>query len=103
MADKNKKVKYWHSGVQHWQIINIFLVIYDVIAITFSYFFALWIRFDCSYSHIDENYLKAYIHFIPIYISKKDDRVLEAVWKVQCSLHCCCRKYAFFEAESVWG
>ena len=68
MADKNKKVKYWHTGVQHWQIINVFLVIYDIIAIAFAYFFALWIRFDCSYSHIDENYLKAYIHFIPIYI-----------------------------------
>ena len=68
MKEKPKKVKLWHSGVQHWQIINVFLVIYDIIAIAFAYFFALWVRFDCSYSHIDEVYLKAYIHYIPIHV-----------------------------------
>ncbi|MBR3396790.1 MAG: polysaccharide biosynthesis protein [Lachnospiraceae bacterium] len=69
MSGKNKKVKQWHTGFQHWQFINIFLVIYDIIAIAFSYFFALWIRFDGQYSHISEMYLKAYVHYIPIHIA----------------------------------
>ena len=32
-----------------------------------SYFLALWIRFDCVYSAIPEQYLSAYLHFITIY------------------------------------
>ncbi len=68
MADKQKKTKQWHTGVQHWQIINIFLVIYDIVAIALAYFLALWVRFDCMYSKIDEVYLKAYMKYIPIHI-----------------------------------
>ncbi|MCR5450045.1 MAG: polysaccharide biosynthesis protein [Solobacterium sp.] len=32
-----------------------------------SYFLALWVRFDCLYSAIPENYLSSYLHFITIY------------------------------------
>ena len=66
---KKKKAKQWHNGFQHWQFVNIFLVIYDIIAIAFAYFFALWIRFDGIYTHIEEKYLNAYVRYIPIHIA----------------------------------
>lgn len=51
----------------HWKIITIYLIIFDVIAVNFSYFFALLLRFDLQYSNIPDNYLQAFIHFSPIY------------------------------------
>ena len=51
----------------HWKIITIYLIIFDVIAVNFSYFFALLLRFDLQYSNIPDNYLQAFIHFCPIY------------------------------------
>ncbi len=52
---------------EHWMLIAFFLVIYDVIAVNFSYFAALLLRFDMVYSSIPEEYLTAFIHFTPIY------------------------------------
>lgn len=53
------------------RIINyvaIFLVIYDVIAVNLAYFSALWFRFDCRYSLVENSgYLDEYLKFIPIY------------------------------------
>ena len=43
------------------------LVIYDVVAVNFAYFFALWFRFDCHFSEIPQKYLTAFVHFAPIY------------------------------------
>ena len=54
--------------IQHWKIISAFLVFYDAFVIAFSYFFGLWIRFDCRYSEIPSEYLNAYLNFIGIYI-----------------------------------
>ncbi|MDC7286901.1 polysaccharide biosynthesis protein [Blautia schinkii] len=53
--------------LQHWQIIAVYLLIYDVIAVNAAYFLALWVRFDCMYSHIPKDYLAAYLKFAPIY------------------------------------
>lgn len=58
---KEKKVKHWHK-------ITLLLIAYDVIAIMLSYFVGLWIRFDCRFSMIPEEYFNAYIGFIPIYV-----------------------------------
>lgn len=63
----NKKKKgFFH--VQHWHLITIYLIIYDLVTIAGSYFFALWVRFDCRFSMIEPEYLKSYFRFIPIYL-----------------------------------
>ena len=46
---------------------TILLIIYDIIISVFSYFAALWLRFDCQYTHIPHDYLNAWLGFTPIY------------------------------------
>ncbi|MDO4602360.1 MAG: nucleoside-diphosphate sugar epimerase/dehydratase, partial [Eubacteriales bacterium] len=53
--------------LEHWQIIAMYLAIYDAIAVNVAYFLALWIRFDCRYSEIPEVYLSSYLKFAPWY------------------------------------
>ncbi len=55
------------KGIKHWEIIAIYLVIYDIIAINFSYFAGLWLRFDLHYSHIPKEYFNAFLKFAPFY------------------------------------
>lgn len=62
---KNPKKR---KGIQHWQIVTLYLVIYDVAVIALSYSGALWLRFDCRFRSIPQEYLWAYLKFIPIYI-----------------------------------
>lgn len=52
---------------EHWQVISLYLVLYDIIAVNASYFVALLLRFDFRYSAIPETYLSAYTRFIPLY------------------------------------
>lgn len=52
---------------EHWQIMAVYLMVYDFIAIAASYFFAMWIRFDCRFQSIPEEYLDAYFDTIWIY------------------------------------
>lgn len=44
------------------------LLIYDVLSILFSYFLALWLRFDLSYDSIPKNYHSWYLYTIGPYI-----------------------------------
>ena len=53
--------------IEHWQVINACLIVYDIITINLSYLAALWIRFDCHYSSIPAQYLKAFLDFAPLY------------------------------------
>ena len=53
--------------IEHWKIIAFYLIIYDIVAINFSYFFGLLLRFDLAYSSIPENYLGAFLRFAPFY------------------------------------
>lgn len=53
--------------LQHWQLVALELAVYDIIAVNFSYFFALWLRFDLIYSHIDTVYIEAWKKFAPFY------------------------------------
>lgn len=53
--------------IMHWQLINLALVAYDVMAVNAAYFLALWFRFDCSVSLIEPHFIKAYFQFVPIY------------------------------------
>lgn len=54
--------------IRHWKVIAAGLMIYDAVAIAFSYFFGLWLRFDFRFTTIDTEYLQAYIRFLPAYI-----------------------------------
>ncbi len=52
--------------LEHWMIISAMLMVFDAVAIACSYFFALWLRFDCRYTAIPEQYLASYTGFIGI-------------------------------------
>lgn len=54
--------------IRHWKVIAVGLMCYDALAIAFSYFFGLWLRFDFKFTTIDTEYLQAYIKFLPAYI-----------------------------------
>lgn len=60
--DGNKKLP-----MAHWHKITAVLVIYDVFAILLSYFLALWIRYDCRFTTIPQEYLYAYAKMTPVY------------------------------------
>lgn len=54
-------------GLEHWKVIALYLLIYDIVTINFSYFIGLWLRFDLQYSKIPSEYLMAFIEFAPFY------------------------------------
>ena len=64
MSEKSTRTKF---QLEHWQVITLFLIGYDMVAILASYFGALWIRFDGRYQSIPENYLQMYKSTIWIY------------------------------------
>ena len=47
--------------------VTLYFMLYDLFAVSFAYFFALWIRFDCLYSEIPPLYLYRWLRFLPIY------------------------------------
>ena len=59
--------KLFRNKLEHWQIIALLLVAYDVLMVNGAYFFALWIRFDFSFAEIERDYLQALLWFAPIY------------------------------------
>lgn len=54
-------------GLKKWQLVNFFLVLFDIAAVTCSYFLGLWLRFDCRFSEIPYGALMAWLKFAPIY------------------------------------
>ena len=46
--------------IEHWQMVNILLIGYDVFAVVVSYLLALWLRFDCQISLVPKDYLRSY-------------------------------------------
>ena len=64
---KGKPLRFGKLRIEHWQMISALLMLYDYMAITTSYFLALWLRFDGSYSAIPANYLSYYIRFTFIF------------------------------------
>lgn len=52
---------------EHWHIVAVFLMLYDLAVVIGAYFAALWLRFDCRYSEIPREYLLAWMQFSPIY------------------------------------
>ncbi len=53
--------------LEHWHLISGLLLLYDLVAVNFAYFLALWLRFDCSYTEIPWMYMDTFLHFAPIY------------------------------------
>ena len=53
--------------LQHWVIIAFYLIIYDIVAVNFSWFLGLLLRFDMRFSSIPQNYFNAFIKFAPFY------------------------------------
>ena len=64
MSENAKKMK---KKLEHWEVVSLLLAVYDFLAVTVSYFVALWIRFDCSFNLIEHDYLHAYYRTILIY------------------------------------
>ena len=62
-----RKIEKIGFRLEHWQKVAALLMLYDVIAVNFAYFLALWVRFDCAFSEIEAKYLEAYLKFVPIY------------------------------------
>lgn len=64
-ADNRSTTKY--RSIKHWQKVSFYLAIYDVIAVTASYFLALLLRFDFAFSRIPQMYLQPWEKFAPLY------------------------------------
>ena len=54
--------------LEHWHIIALGLMLYDSLALSFSYLIALWLRYDLRYSTIDMIYIERWKAFLPFYI-----------------------------------
>ncbi len=81
MRDKNKSSRKMNVDIsriteegsigrfhlEHWHYVAGFLILYDILAVNFAYFFSLWLRFDLNYSKIEPQYLEAMAYFMPIY------------------------------------
>jgi FlaA1/EpsC-like NDP-sugar epimerase len=53
--------------IAHWVLISILLLVFDTVAVNLSFLTALWLRFDCQYSQIRQDFLSAWMHFAPYY------------------------------------
>lgn len=53
--------------IDHWKIISLYLVVYDLIAVSFAYFLALLLRFDFAVSRVPIIYLQPWALFAPFY------------------------------------
>ena len=53
---------------EHWHMVALCLVVYDLAVAGGAYFAALWLRFDCRISMIPRDYLEAWFRFLPIYL-----------------------------------
>ena len=69
---------------------DMLLAVYDMVAATIAYFFALWFRFDCRYTEIPEEYFSSWLMFSPLFAI-----VTVAVY-VFCRLYRSIWKYASF-------
>ena len=56
-----------NAFLKRWHMVALCLLIYDLVVGAGSYFVALWLRFDCRYTEIPNEYLMAWLKFVPIY------------------------------------
>ena len=62
-----EKDRYQKKRIEHWKVINLWLVLYDILTVNLAFFLALWLRFDCRYTVIPHRFLYAFLRFAPIY------------------------------------
>ena len=48
--------------------ISFVLAVFDALAVSASYLIALWLRFDCRFSTIEERFLLGWQEFLPVYV-----------------------------------
>ncbi len=53
--------------IAHWKVISALLLVYDAVSVSIPFLAALWLRFDCRFSIIPGEYIKAWLRFIPFY------------------------------------
>ncbi|MBE6916147.1 MAG: polysaccharide biosynthesis protein [Ruminococcaceae bacterium] len=63
---RNSGTKSRHFHIRHWHVINLFLLLYDAIAVNAAYFFGLWLRFDFQFTEIPDVYFDAWRIFTPV-------------------------------------
>lgn len=64
---REKKGLNKRKRMEHWQIVALYLLLYDIITINLSYLLVLWVRFDCVFSRVPREVLLSYVKFVPIY------------------------------------
>ena len=52
---------------EHWQVVQLLLMVYDFAAVIVSFGIALWLRFDCKVTSVEPQYLTTYTKTIIIY------------------------------------
>ena len=62
---KNRKIL--DRKIEHWQLISLILVVYDIIAVNLSYFIALLFRYDLNYTAVPQKYLFSLAKIAPYY------------------------------------
>ena len=65
LALKDNVTKRKKKKLEHWEIIAYYLAFYDIVAVNFSYFFGLLLRFDLRYSSIQKN---IWMHFLSLHL-----------------------------------
>ena len=64
---ENKRNNNRKPVIEHWMKVTIYLIIYDAVAVTLSYFLALMLRFDFRFSLIPPVYLIPWMYWAPFY------------------------------------
>lgn len=65
---KTKSDRYIRGSLHHWQLVALFLGIYDALTVAFSYFAAVYIRFDLHLGLMLEEFGTTLLHFLLIYV-----------------------------------
>lgn len=65
--DGKERIGFMKQHFQHWQVVSVYLAVFDVAAVCLSYGLALWVRFDCRFGGIPDGYFRMYLCSIPVY------------------------------------
>ncbi|MBO4649997.1 MAG: polysaccharide biosynthesis protein [Clostridiales bacterium] len=65
--EKNKTDKVKKSIDLQWVAHSMVVIIADILVVVFSYFAALWLRFDMRFQSIPSKYFQTYLRIIPIW------------------------------------
>ena len=65
--EKNKTDKVKKSVDLQWVTHSMVVIIADILVVIFSYFAALWLRFDMRFQSIPKEYFQTYLRIIPIW------------------------------------